>query len=131
MELEFAVENPCVDRKDFCKNCNSRFMQVRPFLKKAVVSNHFRRDVKDVERMESMIRKVLDCTSLEFNELHKFEKNVNGNLIFRAKRGPWHIVYCVDRQKRIIFLRAINNFTEYGRFLGNKQAILEMVDRLG
>ena len=128
--MEFSVENPCTDRKDFCKNCNNRFMQVRPFLKKALVSNHFRRDMKDRNRIESTIRNVLDCTSLEFNELHKFEKKVNGNLIFRAKKRPWHIVYCVDRQKRLIFLRAINNFTEYGRFLENRQAILKMIDRL-
>jgi hypothetical protein len=131
MELRFAVENPCIERKDFCKNCNSRFMQVRPFLKKALVSNRFKRDMKDVDRIESMIRSVLDCTSLEFNELHKFEKNVNGNLVFRARKGPWHVVYCVGRQNRIIFLRAFNNFTEYGRFLQNKKAILEMIDRLG
>ena len=131
MELNIEVENHCINRKDFCLNCNSQFMKVRPFLKKAVVTNHFRRDVKDADTIESMIRNVLDCVSLEFNELHKFEKSVNGNLVFRAKKGPWHIVYSVDKKKRIIFLRAIKNFAEYKRFLENKQKMLEMIDHLG
>jgi mRNA-degrading endonuclease RelE of RelBE toxin-antitoxin system len=127
MELEIEVGNPCIDRKDFCMNCNSRFMKVRPFLKKAVVSNHFRRDVKDADTIKSIIRNVLDCSSLEFSELHKFEKSVDGNLIFRAKRVQWHIVYSVDKKRRIIFLRAIKNFTEYKRFLKSRQKILEMI----
>ena len=86
------VENPCIKRKDFCLNCNSRFMKVRPFLKKALVTNHFRRDVKDADTIVSLIRNILDCSSLEFSELHKFEKSVNGNLVFRAKKVQWHIV---------------------------------------
>ena len=125
------VENPCIKRKDFCLNCNSRFMKVRPFLKKALVTNHFRRDVKDADTIVSLIRNILDCSSLEFSELHKFEKSVNGNLVFRAKKVQWHIVYSVDKKKRIIFLRAIKNFVEYKRFLESKQAILKMINRLG
>jgi hypothetical protein len=42
------------------------------------------------------------CTT-DFNELHKFEKGLDGTLIFRAKKQGMHIVYCVDKQIGLIF----------------------------
>lgn len=38
-----------------------------------------------------------------------------------------HIVYCLDKKMRIIFLRAFRNFSEYGRFLEDKKEIKRMV----
>jgi hypothetical protein len=32
---------------------------------------------------------------------------------------------------KIIFLRAIKNFTEYKKFLDNRQGIKKMIERLG
>jgi mRNA-degrading endonuclease RelE of RelBE toxin-antitoxin system len=88
-------------------------MQVRPYLKGVIVSKHFVKDLKNEEEAKSVIQKVLDCSHSEFTELHKFEENINGNLVFRAKKDGTHIVYCVDRTMQIVFLRAIKNFTEY------------------
>jgi mRNA-degrading endonuclease RelE of RelBE toxin-antitoxin system len=105
-------------------------MQVRPYLKGVIVSKHFVKDFKNEEEAKSIISKVLDCSHLEFNELHKFEENINGNLIFRAKKDGTHIVYCVDKTMQIVFLRAIRNFTEYKRFLDNRKQITKMIERL-
>lgn len=102
-------------------------MAVRSSIKSVAVSKHFIRDLKDGEKIISIINNVLDCSHLEFNELHKFEKNIDGNLIFRAKKEGLHIVYGVDKRLRIIFLRAIKNFTEYKKFLENKKEILRMI----
>jgi hypothetical protein len=66
-------------------------------------------------------------SELEFTELHKFEENIDGNLVFRAKKEGIHIVYCVDKRKRIIFLRAFRNYGEYGKFLEDKKEIKRMI----
>lgn len=102
-------------------------MKVRPSLKTIAVSRRFIKDLKDREMANSIIKGVLDCSNLEFHELHKFEKNIDGNLIFRAKKEKVHIVYGVDQNMRIIFLRAIRNFTQYKKFLEDKKGILKMI----
>lgn len=124
------IENTCNETKDFCQNCNSHFMKVRPLLKEVVVSKHFKRDLKDEEKISFIVKNVLDCSHLDFNELHKFEENIEGNLIFRAKKENLHIIYCVDKVRRIIFLRAIKNFEEYKRFLENKKEIKAIIESL-
>ena len=87
-------------------------MTIRPSLKTLVISRHFTRDLKDKEQIDSIVNGILDC-SVGFNELHKFEEDIDGNLVFRAKKENMHIVYCVDKKMRIIFLRAFKNYNEY------------------
>jgi len=129
MDLNLRVDNPCIERKDFCLNCNSHFMKLRPSIRTVAVSRRFIKDLKDQEMANSIIKDVLDCSHLEFHELHKFEKNIDGNLIFRAKKEKAHIVYGVDKNMRIIFLRAMKNFTQYKKFLEDKKEILRMIAR--
>lgn len=127
MDLDVKLENPCVTRKNFCVNCHSHFMTVRPLIKSIVVSKHFLKDLKDEEEAKSIVKDVLDCSNVDFVELHKFEENVDGNLIFRAKKQGRHIVYCVDKKMRIIFLRVFKNYGEYGTFLEDKREIKKMI----
>jgi mRNA-degrading endonuclease RelE of RelBE toxin-antitoxin system len=105
-------------------------MKVRPMIKDVLVSKHFVKDFKDEEKMNAIIKSILDCSHMEFNELHKFEENINGNLIFRAKKENLHIVYCVDKNMRILFLRTIKNFEEYKKFIENKKEIVIMIESL-
>jgi len=128
--MDIKLENPCNERKNFCINCNSHFMRVRPLLKEVTISKHFKRDLKDKERINSIIKNILDCSNLEFTELHKFEENIEGNMIFRAKKENMHIIYCIDKNMRIIFLRAIKNFDEYRRLLENKKEIKAIIESL-
>jgi len=121
------ISNPCAERKGFCINCNNHFMKVRPSIKTVAISRRFVRDLKDEEEANSIVGDILDCSHLEFHELHKFEKNIGGNLIFRAKKEKLHIVYGVDRKLRIIFLRAIKNFTEYKKFLMDRKEIIRLI----
>jgi len=102
-------------------------MKVRPSIKTVAVTKRFFRDLKDRELADSIIKNILDCSHLEFHELHKFEKNINGNLIFRAKKEKMHIVYGVDKKMSMVFLRAIKNFTYYKKFLENKKEILRLI----
>jgi hypothetical protein len=51
---------------------------------------------------------------------------IDRDLVFRAKKDGIHIVYCVDKKMRIIFLRAFRNYSEYGNFLGNRKGIKKM-----
>ncbi len=127
------LDNPCNRKKDFCRNCSNHFMTIRPLIKNAVVHKKFFRDLgKDKDRVDSVVKMILDCTNLEFHELHKFEKNVAGNLVFRAKRGRTHFVYCVNKKnvETLLFLRAITNFTEYKRLLANEQQIVRMATEI-
>lgn len=129
--MEIDIGNPCAEKKTLhCINCHSHFMMVRPSIESVVVSRHFARDLKDEKEMNSIVKDILDCSDLEFTELHKFEDHVNGNLVFRAKREGLHIVYCVDKKMRIIFLRAFRNFSEYKRFLEDKKEIKRMIVRV-
>ncbi len=132
MDINIELDNPCDERKDFCINCHSHFMAIRPLIQGVVVSKHFIRDLKkDEEEINSIIKNVLDCSHLEFNELHKFEEHINGNLIFRAKKGHLHIVYCINEKKRtIFFLRAIKHFSRYKKFLEKKKEIQKMIESL-
>jgi len=102
-------------------------MTIRPLIKNVVVSRRFFKDLKDAEKVKSIVKDVLECSSINFNELHKFEENVNGNLVFRAKRDNIHVVYCVDKRRQIIFLRAFRNYSEYAKFLEDKKEIERMI----
>ncbi len=123
-------QNQCEIKKGFCVNCNSEFMRVRPYLRGVVVSKHFVKDCRDEDEAKSIVQNVLDCSHLEFAELHKFEENIDGNLVFRAKKENTHVVYCVDKTMHIVFLRAIKNFNEYKRFLDDRKQIKNIIFRL-
>ena len=126
-DLGVKLDNPCVTRKDFCINCHSHFMTVRPLVKSIIVSKHFLKDLKNEEEVKAIVRDILDCSNADFVELHKFEENVDGNLIFRAKKQGMHIVYCVNKKMSIVFLRVFKNYGEYSRFLGDKREIKKMI----
>jgi mRNA-degrading endonuclease RelE of RelBE toxin-antitoxin system len=128
-DSNFKVElkNPCIEQKDFCVNCHSHFMAVRPHIKSVVVTKRFLKDLKNLEEAKSIVRDVLDCSNADFYELHKFEEHVNGYMIFRAKKEGMHIVYCVDRNMRIIFMRVFKNFKEYEKFLEDKREISKLI----
>jgi hypothetical protein len=130
MVIRTELGNACATKKDFCRNCNSEFATIRPLIKGVIISKHFMRDFKDEEEMNTVVNGILDCSSLEFNELHKFEERVDGTLIFRAKKDDLHILYCVDKKMRIVFLKAIENFTEYKRFLDNRKQLRRVVEEL-
>ncbi len=127
MSVITNLQNPCNLKKDRCINCHSHFLSIRPLITVAVVSKHFLKDLKNQEEAKTIVNDVLDCAGTNFYELHKFEINVDGNLIFRAKTNGIHIVYCVDTQKRLVFLRAFRNFSEYGKFLENKKEIKKLI----
>ena len=108
-------------------------MAVRPLIRNAIVHKMFFRDLgKDQDKVNSVVKMILDCTNLEFHELHKFEKKVDKNLVFRAKQENTHFVYCVNKKKieTLLFLRAISNFIEYKRLLANEQQIKRMTTEL-
>lgn len=129
MTQDFSGElkNPCATKKEFCINCHSHFMTVRPNIKSVVVTRHFFKDFKDAEEVRAIVKEVLNCSSADFYELHKFEEHIAGNMIFRAKKEGIHIVYGVDRNMRLVFLRAFRNFKEYERFLEDKKEIHNLI----
>ncbi len=128
-EISKVLQNSCAMGKEECLNCHKHFMALRPLLTGVVVTKRFFRDIKDEGKTNSIISEILDCGNLDYYEMHKYETNVDGTLIFRAKRDGVHMVYAVDHQLRLILLRAFRNFSEYGKFLEDKQEIKKMVSR--
>jgi mRNA-degrading endonuclease RelE of RelBE toxin-antitoxin system len=128
MNIDITISNVCKSKRGICENCSSHFMFVRPSINGVSVSRHFVKDMDgDEEQIRQLIMNVLDCSTEDFNELHKFEENIDGVLVFRTKAGKSHIVYAVSKEHRIIFLRKIKNFKEYKRFLEDKGEIRKMV----
>ena len=130
-ESDFGVDpkNPCLKQKDRCLNCHNHFMAVRPHITSVVVTKRFIKDMKDIEKAKELVRDILDCANTDFNELHKFEQHVAGCMIFRAKKEGMHIVYCVDKNMRIIFMRVFKNFKEYEKFLDDKKELTKFIMR--
>jgi mRNA-degrading endonuclease RelE of RelBE toxin-antitoxin system len=125
--FDVELKNPCIEQKDQCLNCHSHFMAVRPHIQGVVVTRRFFKDLRDEEKAKAIVRDVLDCSNADFYELHKFEKHVDGCMIFRAKTEGMHIVYCVDKNMRIIFMRVFKNFKEYEKFLDDKKEISKLI----
>jgi len=125
--FDVELKNPCGEQKDQCLNCHSHFMAVRPHIQGVVVTRRFFKDLRDEEKAKAIVRDVLDCSNADFYELHKFEKHVDGCMVFRAKTEGMHIVYCVDKNMRIIFMRVFENFKEYEKFLDDKKEISKLI----
>ena len=105
-----------------CLNCNGHFEQLRPEIKEVITSKHFLRDAPDFDTTL-----IVDCQHEHFTKLHKFEETIDGNHIFRAVKRKIHYVYAVDKNKRLVFLRAFNNFKDYKKFLNEKKIILKII----
>jgi hypothetical protein len=127
LNLDAELKNPCTRTRDVCVNCHSHFAALRPLIKGVIVSKHFLKDLKGEGKPTSIVNEILDCSSADFTELHKFEENVDGVLVFRAKKEGVHYVYCVDKKMRIVFMRAFRNYGEYERFLGDKREIRKTI----
>ena len=107
-----------------CVNCHEHFRLLRPLIREVVVSSHFLRDAPGFD-----VRQVVDCEREYSPGLHKLEENVDGIFVFRSLRDGKHVVYAVDRGRRLVFLRAFNNFKAYKKFLEDRKGIREMVSR--
>jgi hypothetical protein len=106
-----------------CVNCHSHFRQAHPNIKEVITTGHFIKDAPDFNT-----RIITDCQHENASMLHKFEETINGNHIFRALVQGRHIVYAIDKNNRLIFLRAFRNFKEYEKFLTDKKQILKVIE---
>jgi hypothetical protein len=106
-----------------CVTCNDHFQLLRPNIREVVVSKRFERDAPGFD-----VQTIIDCEHLYFKRLHKFEETFKGNHIFRALQKNLEVVYAIDKNNRLIFLRGFDNFASYKRFLGNKKGILSLIE---
>lgn len=130
MELDMNTGNPCEIKRDFCQNCHNHYAQIRPSIKGVFVSKHFSKDVGDEGKVKSTIKEILECSHIQFTEMHKFEKHVGNYLIFRAKKDGVHIVYAIDKERKvIIFLRSFSSYSKYKKFLEDDRDIQRAISR--
>lgn len=88
-------------------------------IKEVLTTHHFHRDAHGFDTDA--------ITKSDSTHLHKYEENIEGNHIFRALIEHVHYVYAIDRDHRLIFLRAFHNFKEYKKFLEDKHEILKLL----
>jgi len=116
--------NECQKKTIKCINCNDHFERLRPLVKEIVVTKSFLKDAPDFN-----VNSIIECEHAYFRELHKFEEAIDDNYIFRALRDKIHVVYVIDKNHRLIFLRAFRNFKVYKRFLDDKKEILNLIEK--
>jgi hypothetical protein len=87
-------------------------------IKEVLVSKRFQKDADNFD-----ISLITDSQHEHFTRLHKFEKHVRGNNIFRAVKDEIHYVYAIDKKFRLIFLRVFKNFKKYEKYLGDEKLI--------
>jgi len=54
--------------------------------------NGFFKELKDDEKAKEIVRAILDCSTADFYELHKFEEHIAGCMVFRGKKELRKIV---------------------------------------
>jgi mRNA-degrading endonuclease RelE of RelBE toxin-antitoxin system len=106
----------CSGEKIFCDNCNNHFSNLRGNVTEVTMTKHFEKDLKDSSKRSALVSQILDCSSKDFHELHKFEFKAGESYIFRAKKDSMHVLYGISGNV-LVFLRAIRNYGEYRRFL--------------
>lgn len=94
-------------------------------IKEVVISPRFKKEAGDFD-----INLITDSQHEHFTRLHKFEKHVRGNNIFRAVKEEIHFVYAIDKKFRIIFLRAFKNFKKYEKYLDNENEIEKEIEAI-
>jgi len=114
---------PNANEEVSCVNCHAHFQQLRPSIKKIIATKHFLKEIGDFNP-----NWILDSQHQLFTELHKLEETIQGNHIFRALHKGVHIVYAVDKNHRLILLRAFNNFKHYLKYLDDKKTILKTIE---
>ena len=55
MDARVKLKNPCVTKKDFCVNCHSHFMMIRPSLRAFKNYNEYKKFLDDRKEIEKMI----------------------------------------------------------------------------
>jgi len=101
------------------------FHQFKPNITEVILTKHFHRDAPGFDT-----KVVTDCEHDNCTHLHKYEENVHGNHVFRALWNRQHIVYAIDSEHRLIFLRAFHNFKEYKKFLEDKKDIVKIIQNI-
>jgi hypothetical protein len=114
---------PCQEQR--CLNCHEHFQRLRPLVKEILVSKHFKRDFPDFNT-----NLIVNCNREYFTRMHKFEKKIKENYIFRAVYKERHVVYAIDSLYRLIFLRVFSNFKEYKKFLENDDEIMKIIKEI-
>jgi mRNA-degrading endonuclease RelE of RelBE toxin-antitoxin system len=104
-----------------CPLCGSdklalHLVTIKPHVRSVVVGKRFLKDLKG-EKAKELLREALDYPDANFYELQKFEEHVVGSAGFRGKAGEEHVVYCVDKNKRVIFMRVFKNVENYKKFI--------------
>ena len=81
-DISKVMQNSCAMGKEEFLNCHKHFMALRPLLTGVVVTKRFVRDLKDEAKANMAVVEILDFDNLDYYEMHKYETNVNGALIF-------------------------------------------------
>jgi hypothetical protein len=103
-----------------CPLCGSNklalhLITVRPRVRSIVVTKSFLKDSKEEEKAKKL-KEVLEFPDADLNVLGKFEVLLKSCMAFKTKTGERNIACCVDKNKRVIFMRVFKNLKHYKKF---------------
>jgi hypothetical protein len=121
-DLKEATKSDIRDYFLCCPLCGSKKLAVylegtKPNIRHFVVNKQFFKDLKDEEKSKEFFREVLDHPNANSKKQHKFEELENGSRVSRAKTEEPHIVCCVDKNMRVIYMRIFKNVKKYEKFI--------------
>lgn len=121
-DLKEATKSDIRDYFLCCPLCGSKKLAVyldgtKPNIRHFVVNKQFFKDLKDEEKSKEFFREVLDRPKAKPKEQHKFEELENDRGVSRAKTEEPHIVCCVDKTMRVIYMRVFKNVKKYEKFI--------------
>jgi hypothetical protein len=112
----------CSKKNVRCVNCSEHFQKLRPLITDTILSKHF---LKDFPGFDHSV--VIGCSQEHSAKLHKYERKIGENYIFRALVEGVHVTYAIDESHRLVFLRAFRNYKEYLRFLGDDASVIKAI----
>lgn len=121
-DLKEATKSDIRDYFLCCPLCGSKKLAVyldgnKPNIRHFVVNKQFFKDLKDEEKSKEFFKEVLDRPNADSKKQHKFEELENDQRASRAETEEPHIVCCVDKNMRVIYMRVFKNPKKYEKFI--------------
>jgi hypothetical protein len=121
-DLKKAIKSDIRDYFLCCPLCGSKKLAVylegvTPNIRHFVVNKRFFKDLKGEEKSKEFFREILDRPNANSKKHIKFEELENDRKVSRAKTEEPHIVCCVDKNMRVIFMHVFKNIEKYEKFI--------------
>ena len=120
-DLKEATKSDIRDCFLCCPLCGSIKLAVylegsKPNIRHFIVDKQFFKDLKGEEKSKEFFKEVLDPKAVS-KKKHKFKELENGSKVSSAKTENPHIVCCVDKNMRVLYMHVFKDIKKYEKFI--------------